>query len=133
VLIAHAVAVVHAAAVVLLLVGGLVALRHPRVLRVHLPVAAAIAAVYLIGADCPLTDLELALRERADGVVYRGGFLAHHVLTPLGIDRDAGTMQAALPLTALLPNLAALVVLARRRRHDDATVARVRGGAQPRG
>ena len=103
-------AAVHAAAVVLLVVGGPLALRHPRVLRVHVPVTLVIAVVYLAGADCPLTDLEQALRGRA----FEGGFLGHYVLTPLGLDRSSTGTQVGLLLTALVPNVAAACVAAAR-------------------
>ena len=115
-LLAHLVALAHAAAVVLLLIGGMLALRHPRVLWVHLPVLAAIGAVYLAGADCPLTTLELDLRARAGGDAYSGGFLGHYVLSPLGLDRSAAVVQAALPVVALLPNAVAAALLVRRHR-----------------
>ena len=118
-LLAYLVALAHAAAVVLLLVGGLLALRHPRVLWIHLPVIAAIGAVYLAGADCPLTTLELDLRARADGAAYSGGFLGHYVLAPLGLDRSATVTQAALPVLALLPNVVAAALLVRRRRANS--------------
>jgi hypothetical protein len=110
------VAAVHAAAVVLLVVGGPLSLRYPRVLRVHVPVTLAIAAVYLLGADCPLTDLEQAMRERAGVARYDDGFLGHYVLTPLGLDRSSTGTQVLLLLTALVPNLAAVVVAVARRR-----------------
>ena len=119
-LLADAVAVVHAACVVLMVVGGLVALRHPRLLWVHLPVAAAIAAVYLVGADCPLTDLETALR---GGEGFDGGFLGHYLLTPLGMDRSATSTQVGLLLTALVPNLVALAVALRRRQRAERRVS----------
>ncbi|MGY2129237.1 DUF2784 domain-containing protein [Blastococcus sp. SYSU DS0617] len=48
-----------------MLTGALLAVRWPRLVLLHAPVALAILAVNLAGADCPLTDLELALRERA--------------------------------------------------------------------
>lgn len=122
-LLADAVAVVHAAAVVLMVVGGLLALRWPRLLWVHLPVAGVIAAVYLVGADCPLTDLETALR---GGQPFEGGFLGHYLLTPLRLDRSATWTQLGLLLTALVPNAAALV-LATRRQHVGAGSRRPSG------
>jgi len=111
---AYLVAVVHAAVVLLMLSGGLLALRWPRLLPVHLPVALAILAVHVAGAACPLTDLELALRREAGGEVYRGGFLAHHVLVPMGVDPGSQSTQTALRLVALLPNLVAYALLGAR-------------------
>jgi uncharacterized protein DUF2784 len=102
---AHLVAVVHGLAVVLMLTGALVALRRPRLLWVHAPVAAAILAVNLAGAPCPLTDLELALREGAGGEPYTGGFLGHYALAPVGLDVASPAVQAGIYTVALVPNV----------------------------
>ena len=120
--VAHLVAVVHALAVVLMLTGALVALRHPRLLWVHAPVAAAILAVSLAGAPCPLTDLELALRERAGGEPYTGGFLGHYALAPFGLDVASPAVQAGIYTVALVPNVLGYGLLAAR-----ATRGRVTG------
>jgi uncharacterized protein DUF2784 len=109
---AHLVAVGHALAVVLMVSGALVALRHPRVLLLHAPVAAAILAVSLAGAPCPLTELELALRERAGGEPYTGGFLGHYLLAPLGVDVGSPAVQAGIYTVALVPNLLGYGLLA---------------------
>lgn len=115
-LLAHAVAVVHAAAVVAMLTGALVALRRPRVLLVHAPLALAILAVNLAGADCPLTTLELWLREQAGGPAYGGGFLGHYVFDPLGLDGAATGTQLGVYLVAVLPNALGYGLLAARAR-----------------
>ncbi len=111
---AHLVAVVHGLAVVLMLTGALVALRRPRLLWVHAPVAAAILAVNLAGAPCPLTDLELALRERAGGEPYTGGFLGHYALAPFGLDVASPAVQAGIYTVALVPNALGYGLLAAR-------------------
>jgi hypothetical protein len=112
VLLANAVAVVHALAVLLLLVGGLAALRRPRVLWLHAPVAVAILAVYLAGADCPLTTLELRLRAEAGAVVYDGGFLGHYLFEPLSLDVAATSTQAGIYAVAFGLNALAYGALA---------------------
>ncbi len=109
---AHAVAVVHALAVGLMLTGALVALHRPRVLLVHAPVSAVILAVHLAGAPCPLTDLELALRERAGAAPYDGGFLGHHVFAPLGLEVGSPAVQAGIYTVALVPNVVGYGLLA---------------------
>ena len=111
---AHLVAVVHALAVFLMVTGALVALRHPRLLWVHAPVAAAILAVALAGAPCPLTDLELALRERAGAEPYTGGFLGHYALAPVGLDVAGPAVQAGIYTVALVPNVLGYGLLAAR-------------------
>jgi uncharacterized protein DUF2784 len=106
VLLAGAVAVLHGGVVLLVLTGALAALRAPWIVLVHAPVALAVLAVNLAGADCPLTALELELRERAGAAVYGDGFLGHHVFGRLGLDvtstgTQIGTYAVAIGLNAL--------------------------------
>jgi Protein of Unknown function (DUF2784) len=68
---------------------------------VHAPVALAVLAVNLAGADCPLTDLELALRAQAGLPGYSGGFLGHHVFSPVGLDVAATGTQVGIYTAAL--------------------------------
>jgi len=102
---AYAVAVLHGIAVVLVVTGALLALWWPRLLFLHAPVAAAVLAVNLAGAPCPLTELELALRERAGAPPYDGGFLGHYALAPLGLDVASPAVQVGIHAAVLVPNL----------------------------
>ena len=119
-LLANAVAVLHAVAVVFMLSGALLALRWPRVIRIHVPVALAILVVHLTGSDCPLTAWELELRERAGEPGYRGGFLGHYLTEPLGLPIEATSTQLAIYVVALLPNLVGYGMLGLRHHHDRA-------------
>ncbi len=121
-LLANAVAVVHPAVVLFMLTGALFALRCPRLVLLHAPVALAVLAVNLAGAPCPLTTLELALRERAGVAPYDGGFLGHHVFGPLGLDVRSTAVQVGLYTAAFGLNALGYVLL----------LARARGRAQPR-
>ncbi len=76
--------------------------------------SAAILAVNLAGALCPLTELELALRERAGAVPYTGGFLGNYVLSPLGLDVADPAAQAGIYGVALTPNVVGYGLLAAR-------------------
>jgi hypothetical protein len=120
VLLANAVAVVHGLAVLFLLVGGLVALRLPRVVLLHAPVALAILAVYLAGADCPLTTLELRLRAMAGEPAYEGGFLGHYLFEPLGVDVTAAGTQATVYAVAFGLNALAYGAMVSRARRSTA-------------
>jgi uncharacterized protein DUF2784 len=119
VLLVGAVAVVHAAAVLFMLSGALLALRWPRVLWLHVPISLAILVTYLTGSNCPVTDLELWLRARAGAPGYRGGFIGHYVTEPLGFPIHETSTQVAIYAIALLPNLLGYAVLITRglRRH----------------
>ena len=114
-LLASAVALVHASAVLLMITGGLVGLGRPALLRVHVPVALAVLAVNLAGVACPLTELEQALRVQAGEARYAGGFLDHYVLSPLGLVQSETRVQVGIYAVAVLPNVLAYGLLARRR------------------
>jgi hypothetical protein len=134
VLLAGLVAVVHGAAVLFMLVGALLALRWPRLVWVHAPVALAILAVNLAGAPCPLTRWELQLRADAGRPGYSGGFLGHYAFAPLGLDVhdlavQVGMYTVALGLNALGYGL--LIARARARRSARAAGPPRSGAASP--
>jgi hypothetical protein len=106
------VAVLHGLLVVFMVTGSLLALRWPRLLRAHVPVALAILVLYATNSDCPLTTLELWLREQAGGPGYSGGFLGHYVTEPMGFPIRATTTQVGIYVTALAPNLVGYTLLA---------------------
>jgi hypothetical protein len=101
VLLAGLVAVLHGTAVLFMLTGSLLALRRPRLLWLHAPVAVAILAVNVAGLPCPLTRLELHLRAAAGAPGYRGGFLGHYLFGPLGLDAHAPLVQVGMYTVAL--------------------------------
>ncbi len=111
-LLANAVALLHAAAVLFMLTGSLLALRWPWVLWLHVPVSLAILGLYLTGSDCPLTSLELALREGAGEPGYTGGFIGHYVTDPLGFPIHETSTQVGIYVVAFLPNLIGYGLLA---------------------
>jgi hypothetical protein len=122
VLLASVVAVLHGAAVGFMLTGSLLALRWPGVLWLHIPVSLAILGLYLTGSDCPLTRLELWLRQRAGETGYRGGFIGHYVTNPLGYPIHATSTQVGIYVVAFLPNLIGYgLLLARFLRSRDRT------------
>ena len=95
----------HAAFVVFVVAGGLLALRWPRVALVHLPAAVWGALIEFQGWICPLTPLEKSLRAAAGQAGYEGGFIEHYllpVLYPSGLTRGVqlvlGTAVVAINL-----------------------------------
>jgi hypothetical protein len=114
VLLVHLVALLHGAAVLFMVTGSMLALRWPRVLWLHVPVSLAILGLYLTGADCPLTDLELWLRARAGEPAYRGGFIGHYLTGPMGVPIAATSTQVGIYVVAFLPNLIGYARLATR-------------------
>ncbi len=77
---ADALLVLHLAFILFALCGAVLALRWPRVVRVHLPAAVWAIGIELTGAICPLTYLENALRVRAGQQGYADGFIEHYLL-----------------------------------------------------
>jgi hypothetical protein len=124
VLLANAVAVLHGAAVLFMLTGSLLALRWPRVLWLHVPVSLAILGLYLTGSDCPLTTLELQLRQRAGEPGYRGGFIGHYLTEPMGFPIAATSTQIGLYVVAFALNVIGYGLLVTRRRARIAGLAR---------
>ena len=102
---ADVIVLIHALFVVFVVLGGLLALRWPKVLWVHAPAAVWGVVVEYAGFICPLTPLEIALRQRAGEAGYQGGFVEHYVeglLYPAGLTRG---VQIALGTFALAVNV----------------------------
>ncbi|KQZ27780.1 DUF2784 domain-containing protein [Duganella sp. Root1480D1] len=78
-----AVLLLHLAFILFALCGAVLALRWPRVVRLHLPAALWAAGIELTGAICPLTYLENDLRMRAGQQGYADGFIEHYLLPVL--------------------------------------------------
>jgi hypothetical protein len=113
---ADAVLVVHFAFVAFVVLGGLLVLRWPRIAWVHLPAVAWAALIELGGGICPLTPLEVALRESAGEAGYRGDFIGHYLvalLYPEGLTRG---VQVALGIGVILLNAAIYAAAARQAR-----------------
>ena len=102
---ADLVLVVHLAFVVFVVAGGLLVLRWPSLAWMHLPAAAWGILIEYAGWICPLTPLEVALRQRGGGAGYPGGFIEHYVtaaLYPSGLSRG---VQIGLGTLALAVNV----------------------------
>ena len=118
---ADLVLVAHLAFVVFVAVGGLLALRWPRIAWIHVPVAVWGAAVELGGWICPLTPLENRLRAAGGEAGYAGGFIEHYlvpIVYPSGLTRGH---QLALGIAVVAVNLVVYgVLLSRRARRPTA-------------
>ncbi|MFD4836891.1 DUF2784 domain-containing protein [Achromobacter sp. NPDC058515] len=115
-ILADLVLVVHGLFVAFVMFGGLLALWKPRIAYVHLPAMAWGALVIGMGWICPLTPLEVSLREQAGQEGYAGGFIEHYILGiiyPEGITRQTQVILAAL---LIVGNIAIYALWARRRR-----------------
>jgi hypothetical protein len=103
---ADLVLIVHLAFVFFVALGGLLVLRRPRLMWLHLPAVVWGTLIEFLGLFCPLTPLETTLRELGGQTGYEGDFIAHYiaaVIYPSGLTRG---IQIALGFGALLLNAA---------------------------
>jgi len=113
---ADVVLLVHFAFVLVVVFGGLLAFRWPRVVYAHVPIALYGVTIELLGFVCPLTPLEVWLRRRGGEAGYEGGFIEHYLtaaLYPTGLTRE---MQYVLAGLVFAINAVVYVLLWRRRR-----------------
>ena len=80
---ADVVLLLHLAFILFALFGAALALRWPRLVRIHLPAAVWAIGIELTGAICPLTYIESDLRVRAGQQGYAEGFIEHYLLPVL--------------------------------------------------
>lgn len=129
---ADGVLVVHSAFVLFVVLGGLVVLRAPGFAWLHLPAVAWGAFVEFTGRICPLTPLEVALRQAAGDAGYAGDFLEHYIVAvvyPEGLTRAT---QMVLGAAALLVNVAIYAVALRRLRRRRGQSHQTNGGLPSR-
>jgi hypothetical protein len=130
-LLADLVVVAHFAFVLFVVLGGLLALRWPRLAYVHVPIAIYGALIEFAGWICPLTPLENALRIKAGGTGYQGGFIEHYILPVLYPSSLTRGIQVLLGCLVLGLNAAIYGFLLRRRAGTSTTAAADRSGDSP--
>lgn len=114
-LLADGIGVLHFLFIVFVVVGGVLALRWPRLAWVHLPAACWGATIELSGWICPLTPIENRFRQAAGEAGYAGSFIDHYllpILYPAGLTRE---IQYGLAAVVIVVNLAVYGRLLRRR------------------
>jgi hypothetical protein len=103
-ILADGVLVLHLAFIIFVVLGGLLVLRWPRLVWVHLPVAAYGVLIELVGWVCPLTPIENRLRHLGGQAGYSGGFIEHYLLPLIYPSRFTYGVQVALGVAALAVN-----------------------------
>ncbi|MFO0706799.1 MAG: DUF2784 domain-containing protein [Nitrospira sp.] len=103
-ILADAVLVLHLAFVLFVLFGGLLALKWPRAMWLHLPAAIWGAVVEFSSWICPLTPLENWLREQGGASGYAGDFIGHYLETLLYPESLTRNTQLVLGLVVLAVN-----------------------------
>jgi hypothetical protein len=102
---ADALVILHLAFIVFVMMGGLLLLKWPRLIFLHLPAVIWGALVELQGWLCPLTPLEQQFRMLAGESGYSGGFIQHYLLPliyPAALTRELQTLFALCVITSNL-------------------------------
>jgi hypothetical protein len=89
---------VHLGFIVFVILGGLLAVRWPKLAWIHIPAALWGASIELAGWICPLTPLENWLREASGMAGYSGGFIEHYlvpIVYPAELSRGTQILLAA--------------------------------------
>ena len=113
---ADAILVAHLAFVLFVVFGALLLLRWPRLAWLHIPAVVWAAFIEFSGTICPLTPLEVSLRQRAGQAGYGGGFVDHYVVSLLYPEGLTQNTQAMLGAVVVAINAAIYIVAFRRRR-----------------
>ena len=98
---ADLVVLVHLGFVVFVVFGGLLVMKWPGLIRIHLPAVFWGVAIELSGWICPLTPLENWLRHKEGEENYQFDFVAHYLLPmlyPQGLTRRSQIVLGALVL-----------------------------------
>lgn len=88
---AHLVLLAHLAFILFVLLGGLWALKQPKVAWLHLPVVMWGALSEFLSLPCPLTPLEKHFLRLGGETPYQGDFIAHYLF---GLIYPAGLTPA---------------------------------------
>jgi hypothetical protein len=86
--------------------GGLLLIKWPRLIWLHLPAVAWGVFVEFSGWICPLTPLENWLRAQAGAATHTGDFIVRHLSSILYPDALTHEIQLILGATLLAVNLA---------------------------
>jgi len=105
----------HLAFVLFVALGGLLAMRWPKVALAHVPAVVWGVIVEYSGWTCPLTPLESTLRRLGGEAGYAGGFIDHYAIALLYPAALTRSMQLALGTLALGVNAVVYLTLLRRR------------------
>lgn len=108
----------HLGFVLFVVFGGLLVMRWPRLVWIHIPAAVWGAAIEYTGWICPLTPLENSLRARGGEAGYAGGFIEHYLLPtlyPQGLTRGTQFVLGSLVLMINAGAYGALLLRTRRR------------------
>lgn len=104
-LLADFVVLIHLSFVAFVTAGGLLALKWKRFAYIHIPAVGWGVLVEIMGWVCPLTPVEIWLRENAGAKGYSTGFIEHYILPILYPAQLTPTVQWVLGILLLSVNV----------------------------
>ncbi|MDB4892418.1 MAG: hypothetical protein JWL61_4273 [Gemmatimonadetes bacterium] len=108
---ARAVAALHVAFVLFVVLGSLLVLRWPGLLWLHLLAVLWAAATLAFDLGCPLTPLEKSFWRQGGREPYPEGFLQHHVLRTLASPEHSRRNHVAIGVGVLVLNVVVYFIL----------------------
>jgi len=102
---ADMVVMTHFAFILFAVLGGFLVLKWKRWAWLHVPAVVWAALISFAGWICPLTPLEIWLRERGGAIAYRSGFIEHYILPVVYPDANFLTRRTQVVLGLLLLGL----------------------------
>lgn len=132
-LLADAVVVFHALFIVFTVLGGLLVLRWPKLMALHIPCAAwGVIVQVVVGGRCPLTPLENHFRDLGGEAGYGESFIDHYLTSLIYINDPPAWLHPALGIAVAVINVSVYGTLIvrwyrrrRRAREDEPSLARV--------
>jgi hypothetical protein len=115
---ANGVLIAHLAFVLFVVFGALLVLRWPRLMYLHIPAFVWGGIIEFTGMICPLTPLEVQLRQLSGAAGYQGGFIEHYIVALLYPSALTRNVQIVLGFLAVVPNVVIYTWLLVRRKRD---------------
>ena len=102
---ANTIAIIHFGFILFVVLGGLLVLRWPRLMWLHLPAAIWGALIEFAGWYCPLTSWENRLLRKAGAAGYQEGFVSHYIFAIIYPDGLTRGIEIAIGLFVLVVNV----------------------------
>lgn len=111
---ADAVVLLHFGFIVFVVIGGFLVLRWTGLIWLHVPALIWGIVIEYTGWICPLTPLEIKLREQAGEAGYSGGFIDHYIMPLIYPPGLTHTTQIIIASTLLITNAVLYFYIIRR-------------------
>jgi hypothetical protein len=109
---ADAVVLFHGLFIVFTVLGGLLVLRWPKLMLLHIPCAAwGVIVQVIVGGRCPLTPMENFFRNRGGEAGYGESFIDHYLTNLIYVSHPPAWLHPVLGISVLTINLTVYTIL----------------------